>query len=136
VQANDQEALGRACPEHYVVTPTGDGRMDVIETTGGYGLPTRFFVKLGETGASSSPRPADVDPTYPLQMAGRAWLRSGQESGRVLHQFAETQGGFKAKLTIYFPAASPPGLVEGHRWHLACEFTNWVNLCIESRKPR
>ena len=51
----------------------------------------------------------------------------------MLHQFAETDTGFKAKLTIYFPAASAPEMIEGHRWHLACEFTNWVNLCIESQ---
>ncbi len=130
VQHNDQLAMGLACPEHYVVTPTDDGRLDVIETTGGYGLPDRFFVRLGE-GASACPNPADIDPAYPQLWAGRAFLADGTEWGRVTHQFADTSDGFKAKLTIYFPEKAPTGLIEGHRWHLACEFTNWVNLCLD-----
>jgi hypothetical protein len=136
VQANDQSAMGRACPEHYVVAPTDDGRLDVIETTGGWGFPTRFFAKLGETAETACPNPDDIDSSYPMKWAGRFTLRNGEENGRVLHQFMDTAGGFKAKLTIYFPAASPPGLIEGHRWHLAVEFTNWVTLCIESRGQR
>lgn len=130
VAANDQVAMGLACPEHYVVTPTPDGRLDVIETTGGYGLPDRFLVKLGE-GASACPNPEDIDPEYPMLWAGRGHLHDGTEWGRVTHQFADTADGFKAKLTIYFPAGAASGLIEGHRWHLACEFTNWVNLCID-----
>ena len=130
VAENNQTAMGLACPEHYVVTPTGDGRLDVIETTGGYGLPDRFLMKLGED-ASACPNPDDIDPTYPTLWAGRGTLRDGTEMARVAHQFADTEDGFKAKLTVYFPANSPSGLLEGHCWHLACEFTNWVNLCID-----
>ncbi len=131
VGQNDQVAMGLACPEHYVVTPTEDGRLDVIETTGGYGLPDRFLVKLGE-GATACPNAEDIDPDYPMLWAGRGHMLDGTEWGRVTHQFADTDKGFKAKLTIYFPAAAATGMIEGHRWHLACEFTNWVNLCIES----
>lgn len=130
VAENNQTAMGLACPEHYVVTPTADGRLDVIETTGGYGLPDRFLVKLGE-GASACPNPDDIDPAYPMLWAGRATLLDGTEMVRVAHQFADTENGFKAKLTAYFPANAASGLIEGHCWHLACEFTNWVNLCIE-----
>jgi len=43
VKANDQVALGLGCPEHYVVTPTADGRMDVVETTGGWGSADSFL---------------------------------------------------------------------------------------------
>jgi hypothetical protein len=29
-------------------------------------------------------------------------------------------------LTAEFPAARTPNLVAGHRWHLACEFSNII----------
>ena len=135
VAANDQETLDGACPEHYVVTPTLDRAMDVIETTGGYGLPSRFLVKLS-SGTEASPDPSAIDDAYPIRMTGYGYQLDGRELGRVLHQFANTDKGFKAKLSIYFPAAAPRELIEGHKWHLVCEFTNWVNAFLDDREPQ
>jgi hypothetical protein len=29
-------------------------------------------------------------------------------------------------LTIEFPRVTPGRFVNAHRWHLACEFSNWI----------
>jgi hypothetical protein len=51
----------------------------------------------------------------------------GSPSGALRHQFRdESGGGFTARLTIEFPRATPARLVDAHRWHLACEFSNWI----------
>ena len=59
-------------------------------------------------------------------MAGNLTLPDGTIIGHALHQFQETETGFDALLAIYFPAAAPEDLIEGHRQHLAVEFTNWI----------
>ncbi len=46
--------------------------------------------------------------------------------GHALHQFRKTGSGFDALLVIYFPAAAPEDLIEGHRQHLVVEFTDWI----------
>lgn len=135
VRTHDYERLDAGNPEHYVVAPTADGRLDVIENVGAWKLPQRFFVKLGE-GAEAAPNPADVDPSYPILMAGRARTQKGEEVYRVLHQFGNTEDGFRAKLGIYFSAKAPPEQVQGHKWHLACEFTNWVNMYLAEQVPQ
>jgi hypothetical protein len=40
--------------------------------------------------------------------------------------------GFDALLAIYFPGAAPEEFIEGHRQHLAVEFTNWITTAAES----
>ena len=63
-------------------------------------------------------------------------LPDGTIIGHALHQFRETGAGFDALLVIYFPAAAPDDLVEGHRQHLAVEFTNWITAAgISRRRP-
>ena len=56
----------------------------------------------------------------------------GTTIGHALHQFRETTDGFDALLAIYFPAAAPEEFIEGHRQHLAVEFTNWITGAAES----
>lgn len=129
-QAGDHATMNAACPDHFVVNPVADGRLDVIETVGGYGGPTHFFMQLG---LPDSEAPEGIDPAYPIRMIGIAYNADGQERARALHQFVNTPTGFKAKLIIYFAEASPPELIEGHKWHLACEFTNWVNIFLAGR---
>jgi hypothetical protein len=47
-------------------------------------------------------------------------------SGAIRHQFRDHGDGFSARLTIEFPALTPGRIVRTHRWHLACEFSNWI----------
>ncbi|MFJ9317301.1 hypothetical protein ACIRN4_24155 [Pimelobacter simplex] len=51
----------------------------------------------------------------------------GARIGGVRHQLRdEPGGGFRAELAVAFPATLPRWMVTEHRWHLACEFSNWV----------
>jgi hypothetical protein len=35
-------------------------------------------------------------------------------------------------LTGEFPIATPPWLIRAHRWHLACEFSNWIEAANDA----
>jgi hypothetical protein len=65
-------------------------------------------------------------------MVGTVALANGTTIGHGLHQFREATDGFDALLAIYFPAAAPEEFIEGHRQHLAVEFTNWIVSAAES----
>jgi hypothetical protein len=36
------------------------------------------------------------------------------------------------ELNVTFPAFLPPFMITEHRWHLACEFSNWITAYIQS----
>ena len=52
--------------------------------------------------------------------------QSSAQCWAIRHQFCDEPDGFTARLTGEFPAATPPNLIRAHRWHLACEFSNWI----------
>jgi hypothetical protein len=123
MERGDEAALLRACPDHYVLRALGDGLEQVIETTGGAPVAARIFLDDETTGALRTP----ADPAFPVQWTavGRP-ARSGPNTGGIRHQFRDEEEGFRARLIGEFPAALPGRLVRAHRWHLACEFTNWI----------
>jgi hypothetical protein len=124
MDAGEEAPLLAASPDHWVLTKRPDGIQQVIETTGGSPLATRIFLVEGETDPIDTP----ADPTFPVQWVsfGRARL-DGPPAGALRHQFRdEPDGAFTARLTIEFPLATPARLVNAHRWHLACEFSNWI----------
>jgi len=128
--AKDYAVLNGACPEHYALRPSPQGWMDVTETIGGWGLPIRFYVVVtGEEGDA----PDRIDPALPHRLIGRIRGIDGTEYGRVMHQFGDTDDGFRARLGVYWPAAAPRELVQGHQWHLACEFNLWVRGFLASQ---
>jgi hypothetical protein len=47
-------------------------------------------------------------------------------TGAIRHQFRDEPNGFAARLTGEFPVATPLTLIRAHQWHLACEFSNWI----------
>jgi hypothetical protein len=116
-----------ACPDHYLLRGFPDGRQEVIETTGGSPIPTRFLVDYTKTEALSIP----VHPDYPIQIAGQAVLDDGFTVGGVRHQFRDHNGAMEALLTVEFPGMFPTTFIAAHRWHLAVEFSNWI---IASRR--
>lgn len=126
----DYAVLNGACPEHFALRPSPEGWMDVTETIGGWGVPIRFHVVV--TGVESD-APDRLDPALPHRLIGRIRGLDGTEYGRVMHQFGDTPGGFRARLGVYWPAAAPRELVAGHQWHLACEFNLWVRGFLRSR---
>jgi hypothetical protein len=127
-RAQDYAVLNGASPEHYALRGADNGWMDVTETIGGYGRPIRFYVVV--TG-NLEDAPAPVDPALTHRLIGRIRGVDGVEYGRVMHQFGDTQSGFRARLGVWWPAAAPTELVEGHCWHLAGEFTLWVRAYLD-----
>lgn len=129
LDSGDEAALLAACPDHYVFSASGEGLQQVIETTGGSPLAARIFLDESDVRAVTTP----ADPAFPVQWVavGRG-DRSGRAAGGIRHQFQDGPDGFKARLTGEFPAATPPHLIRAHRWHLACEFSNWIEAANSS----
>jgi hypothetical protein len=120
---NDVRAMLVACPDHYVIKTGSRGKQEVIEVTGGAVLASRFLVDYTDTAEV----PMAADPRFGVQVAGCARNDEGTMIGGVRHQFHDNPGGgFTAKLAVAFPALLPPWCAPEHRWHLACEFSNWI----------
>jgi hypothetical protein len=111
-----------ACPDHYLLRQLPDGRQEVVETTGGSPMATRFVVDYTATDGVTTP----AHPDYPVQVVGTAVLDDGLAIGGVRHQFRDREGAMEALLTVEFPKLFPAVMVAAHRWHLAAEFSNWV----------
>jgi hypothetical protein len=121
--SGDEAPLLAASPDHYVLRQRDDGVQQVIETTGGSPLASRIFLGDGDSG----PVVTAADPAFPVQWVavGRASL-DGPPAGAIRHQFRDDPDGFTVRLTIEFPRVTPGRFVRAHRWHLACEFSNWI----------
>ena len=117
----DESAMLRACPDHYFIR-TGPEGMRVIETTGGSPLATLFTIDEEDTVSLRTPS----DPAFPLQITGVARASNGAVIGGVRHQFRNTDSGYQARLKVEFPLPTLPHMISAHRWHLACEFSNWA----------
>jgi hypothetical protein len=119
---NDERSMINACPDHYIIARDSNGNQYVLETTGGSPLPGAFSVDYEETGTLHT----QPDPTYLHQVAGVAKLDDGLVIGGVRHQFRQEGEGFRALLTVEFPGKVPQRMIAEHRWHLAAEFSNWI----------
>lgn len=124
METGDEVALLSACPDHYILREAPGGVQQVIETTGGSPLAAQIF--LEQSGLETLTTAAD--PAFPVQwVSAGAVSRGGSPIGAFRHQFRdEPDGGFRARLTGEFPITTPPWLIRGHQWHLACEFSNWI----------
>ncbi|MFN8150225.1 MAG: hypothetical protein U0R24_03725 [Solirubrobacterales bacterium] len=122
--ANDELPLIAACPDHYLSRTNADGSEEIIETTGGSPFPIRMFFDSSDTASITTA----ADPGYPTQWVAVARAAAdGRPIGGVRHQFRDRPGdGFDVILTVEFPWATLPHLITAHRWHLACEFSNWI----------
>ena len=127
-EADDEAAFLGACPDHHLFRPieTPPGQ-EVWETTGGSPIASRFFFELDVTEGLVTP----ADPTYPVQWVGRACLANGTVIGGIRHQFRDDADGARALLTVEFPWLIGPIGPAAHRWHLACEFSAWIEAAAE-----
>lgn len=119
-----------AAPDHYIIRLRGDGSQEVVETTGGSPLVTRFYIDYNDISSLRS----HINPAYPLQIAGVARSRNGIVLGGVRHQFRDEGKGFRAHLLVEYPSLILPGIIKGHQWHLACEFSNWIEAYLRYKK--
>ncbi len=122
IRSNDETPLLAACPDHHLSRTRSDGREEVIETTGGAPLAVRMF--FDESDLSTLVTLAD--PEFPLQWSGIARLADGMPIGGIRHQFRDSASGFRARLCVEFPLTTPGFMIREHQWHLACEFSNWI----------
>lgn len=121
----DSDAMLAACPDHYFIGEDDRGRQKVVETTGGSPLPTSFYIDYQDVSSLTSPESAD----HPIRIAGVARTARGLAIGGVRHQFRNLPaGGFESFNTVEFPTGVPRRMIDGHRWHLACEFGNWIEF--------
>ncbi|MFT3863718.1 MAG: hypothetical protein QM729_05540 [Solirubrobacterales bacterium] len=125
MEAGDEAPLLAASPDHYVLDRRPDGIQQVIEATGGSPLASRIFLDENEAGPIDTP----ADPDFPVQWVaiGRPRL-GGPPAGALRHQFRDEPDGFRARLTIEFPHLTPTRFLRAHAWHLACEFSNWIEM--------
>lgn len=122
---SDSDAMLAACPDHYFIGEDDRGRQKVVETTGGSPLPSEFFIDYKDISSLVTPVSAD----FPIQIAGVARTERGLAIGGVRHQFRNLPGGgFETWNTVEFPKNVGHRMVAGHRWHLACEFGNWIEF--------
>ncbi|OBK71140.1 hypothetical protein [Mycobacterium sp. 1274761.0] len=125
-ETSDELVLLRACPDHFVIRTCADGRQEVLERTGGSPLPSFFFIDYQNVSSLVTP----AEPEFPHQIAGVATTSDGAAIGGVRHQFRDTSDGFRARLTVELPLPTLGRMVAGHRWHLACEFSNWIEAAF------
>ena len=122
VPRDDQAGMLAGCPDHYIIDTNAAGHQVVVETVGGAPFTSEIIITYGDdSGIVTQP-----DPSYPLQIVGVARLASGRAVGGVRHQFRQEGEGFRALITAEFPAATLGYMIAQHRWHLATEFSNWI----------
>lgn len=122
ITSNDEDPLIAACPDHYILRTRPDGAQEVVETTGGAPLAVRMFFDASDLSTLTTP----ADAAFPTQWAGIARNAEGTPLGGIRHQFRDRPDGWHARLTVEFPLTTPSSMIEAHRWHLACEFSNWI----------
>lgn len=126
VHANDEPTMLQACPDHYIIETQANGQQHVLETTGGSPLPTQFDIDYENTAGNPVVLVADL----PHRMGGMA-LDGTRTIGCAFHQFGDQAGGgFRGRLSVAFPRSTPWFMIDGHRWHLACEFSNWIEAYL------
>lgn len=127
-RANNERVLLGATPDHYLLHMDASGtKMEVVETTGGSPLASRFFIDMEDTASLRCP----IDASFPVQFPGVARTAKGVPIGGVRHQFRNEGNGFRAKLTIEFPSLVLPSMISGHQLHLASEFGNWIEAAFQ-----
>lgn len=119
--SSNQYEMERACPDHFVLRFL-DGRQQVLETNGGSPFTALFDIDYDDLSSLTTP----IDPRFPHRLDGVAIGSNGKPIGGVRHQFRDTSDGIHARLVVEFPLPMLGTVIRGHRWHLACEFSNWI----------
>lgn len=126
--SNEYEMV-RACPDHFVLRFVG-GKQEVLETNGGSPFTALFDIDYDDVSSITTP----VDPAFPYRLDGVAVGSNGKPIGGVRHQFRDTPDGIHGRLLVEFPLPMIGAVIRGHRWHLACEFSNWIEAARAADK--
>ena len=121
-------------PEHFALSPTTEG-LHGMETMGMYGGPTEMWVVPDPQIETPLPR----DPEFPVAMVGYSRIGRDATSTRntsVMHQFKPLEHGILMKTCVFFPAKTPQDVVDGHKLHVAIEFSEGVKAAYQSKHRR
>ncbi len=120
-------------PEHYVIAPNADRTVTLVENIGPH--ITRVQLPAYDAAKKLDDEPLDeLLPVgeYPFRRLAHLTLPDGTIVGRVLTQFGDTELGFNANLTCYFPVECPEEISVHHSQHFAVEFRNWITAAAAS----
>jgi hypothetical protein len=130
---SDEPAMLAGNPDHYEIRmPEGI----ITETIGG--IPTRFMFHFDPI---DPPASFTLDPEFPVRPMGgggatMATLLDGvtPQALPAGMQLRQTDDGFAMKMTLYFPAAAPPDMLEDHSRHYAIEFSRWISMAYQASR--
>lgn len=128
IMSNDLDSNFAAAinPEHFYSDGNTITGQHIIETFGCFGEPTEMILHPEKNGFT----PVTPNPDYPVQLNGYSALGKDDNdlggSLRAFHQIKPTTNGFEAILAAYVPSATPKEIVNGHKWHLAIEFSEML----------
>ncbi len=131
---DDETVLLAAEPDHFVVVNNPDSTVTLVENLG----PFVCKVQLPAYGtapnwAAEAAKELLPEAEYPFRRLADLTLADGTVVGRVMTQFGDTDEGFNAVLSCYFPVECPEEVLEHHRQHLAVEFRNWITAAAAAR---
>ncbi|MFD5315814.1 hypothetical protein [Streptomyces sp. NPDC127098] len=126
-----QKLVVEANPDHFFFYPDRAGVAYAMETFGMYGTPTDVMVAADP----KLPAPFDLDEGFQLLLAGHTRLSSDGTPVSIIayHQCKPLPNGLVVRLCALFPAKAPRELVDGHKLHLAIEFTKTLELIAAAR---
>ncbi|MDM4769801.1 hypothetical protein [Solimonas sp. SE-A11] len=127
VSENDLRAMLVACPDHYFLQGTQPSFQEVYETVGGSVACSQFTINYRDPASL----PMTNEPDFPIVFNGAARRNNGTVIGGTNHRLRSLNDGFQLRAAIFFPPTLPPTVVPEHRWHLACEFSNWIEAYIK-----
>jgi hypothetical protein len=132
--ANDGPAMLAASPDHWLFHHHAPGADEVIETTGNSPAVVQMF--FDDERLETIRTPADpADPAFPVAWAGVARSARGTAVGGIQHLFRDEPNGFYVCLNVEFPVMVRGPLSTAHCWHLAGEFSNWIEFANGIRDP-
>jgi len=131
IRDNDERAMLAASPDHWIFHQHTDGTEEVIETAAASPVVVQMFFADDDRTIRTPP-----DQSYPVEWTGTALTRGGNPMGGVRHRFRDLpRGGFEIELNVEFPTTTLPAMVAAHGWHLASEFSNWLEFANGTRQP-
>jgi hypothetical protein len=127
---NNGPAMLAASPDHWLFhhAPAAD---EVIETAAGSPAVVQMFFDDEHVDTIRTP----ADPAFPVQWVSVARSVRGTAIGGIRHQFRDEPGGFHVCLNVEFPITVPAPMITAHCWHLAGEFSNWLEFANDIRAP-
>lgn len=128
--ANDGAAMLSASPDHWVFHHA-PGVDEVIETAAASPL----VVQMHLDDEHPDPIRTPADPAFPVVWSAVARSVRGTAIGGIRHHFRDEADGFHVRLNAEMPITLPRPMIAAHCWHLAGEFSNWLELANEVRAP-